>query len=249
MSVPAAHRVLDLIELFAKRRRPMSLTAIARELKLPSSSCHGLIRTLEERGYLVNLKDQGGYYFTKRLKHDVELIFTFNPLPTWIVPALENMRDVADETVLLARMVGTNAVYVEVFESVQSIRYIAQVGDLRPLNASAAGKALLGAIPLGECEALIEQLQMERRNPNTIVEVERLKTDLAESRERGWYSTQGEFLPDVTAISVPIQVSSETYSVVIAGPSERMRQRWNVHVQLMLGLSQRAQLNHDVGSC
>ncbi|KGH21304.1 IclR family transcriptional regulator [Comamonas thiooxydans] len=245
MSVPAAHRVLDLIELFAKRRRPMSLTAISRELKLPSSSCHGLIRTLEERGYLVNLKDQGGYYLTKRLKHDVDLIFTFNPLPTWILPALENIRDVADETVLLARMVGTNAVYVEVFESLQSIRYIAQVGDLRPLHASAAGKALLGARDAASREVLLGQLQLERRNPNTIVDVERLQRDLAESRERGWYSTLGEFLPDVSAIAVPIQVSNEIYSVVIAGPSERMRQRWDVHVQLMQGLLQRAELNHD----
>jgi len=245
MSVPAAHRVFDLIELFAKRRHPMSLTTLTKELKIPSSSCHGLIQTLEKRGYLVNLKDQGGYYLTKRLKHDTDLIFTFNPLPNWIIPALENMRDVADETVLLARLVNTNAVYVEVFESAQSIRYIAQVGDLRPLYASAAGKALLGAKNDEACNALIAQLRMDQRNPNTIADPAQLRCDLTRSRQRGWYCTKGEFLPDVTALAVPLKINDETYSAVIAGPSERMQRRFDMHVELVLNLLEHAQLNQS----
>lgn len=125
----------------------MTVAALAKMLDLPASSCHGLVKTLEDRGYLINLKDQGGYYFTKRLEQHALRIAGYSPLPSWVMPALEEMRDKAAETTLLARLSAGNAVYVEVLESAQSVRYIAQAGDLRPLYASAAGKALLGAVP------------------------------------------------------------------------------------------------------
>ena len=36
-------RTLDLLELFAKEKRPLSLSDIARLLRIPVSSCHDVI--------------------------------------------------------------------------------------------------------------------------------------------------------------------------------------------------------------
>lgn len=243
MTVPAASRVLDLIEAFSKRRRPMNITTLAKAMGLPPSSCHGLVKTLEDRGYLVNLKDQGGYYFTKRLEQHAVRIGGFNPLPGWVLPELEAVRDQADETALLAKLSGQSAVYVEVLESEQSVRYIAQVGDLRPLYASAAGKALLGALPPGEQHELLDRIPLVERNPNTIVSRPALEQDLARSAERGWYMTRGEFLPGVTAVSAPFRIDDELYAIVIAGPSSRMDARLDTHVGLVTGFARRAALS------
>ncbi len=243
MTVPAASRVLDVIEAFSRRRRPMTVAALAKMLELPASSCHGLVKTLEDRGYLVNLKDQGGYYFTKRLEQHALRIAGYNPLPGWVIPTLEKMRDQADETTLLAKLSGGSSVYVEVLESAQSVRYIAQVGDLRPLYASAAGKALLGALPADERAELLARMQLVARNPNTIVTREALEFDIERSIERGWFMTRGEFLPDVTAVAAPVTLSDELYAVVIAGPSGRMAPRLDAHVALLRGFVQRALSN------
>lgn len=229
-----------MIEIFSRRRRPMTVAALAKMLDLPASSCHGLVKTLEDRGYLVNLKDQGGYYFTKRLEQHALRIAGYSPLPSWVIPTLEEMRDKADETTLLAKLSGGSAVYVEVLESAQSVRYIAQVGDLRPLYASAAGKALLGAVPEDEREQLLSRMPLVERNPNTIVTREALELDMQRSIERGWFMTRGEFLPDVTAVAVPVQLSDELYAVVIAGPSARMAARLDAHVELLMAFIQRA---------
>jgi DNA-binding IclR family transcriptional regulator len=93
----------------------------------------------------------------------------FTPLPDWVLPALEKIRDEAEETTLLAKLSGVNAVYLEIFESAQSIRYIAQVDDLRPLYASAAGKSLLGAMSTEDREAVLARIPLVKRNANTIV--------------------------------------------------------------------------------
>lgn len=243
MTVPAAARVLDLIEAFSKRRRPMNISALAKAMGLPASSCHGLVKTLEDRGYLVNLKDQGGYYFTKRLEQHALRIGGFNPLPSWVVPELERVRDEADETALLAKLSGSSAVYIEVLESEQSVRYIAQVGDLRPLYASAAGKALVGALAPAERAAILDRIALVERNPNTIVSRELLERDLATSAARGWYMTKGEFLPGVTAVAAPFQLNDELYAIVVAGPSNRMEARLDVHIGLVTNFARRATLS------
>lgn len=240
MTVPAAARVLDLIEAFARVRRPMTVTGLAKILDLPASSCHGLVKTLEQRGYLIKLAEPAGYYFSKRLEQLAERIGGYDPLPAWVIPELEAMRDQADETTLLAKRAGPNAVYVEVLESAQSVRYIAQVGDLRPLYASAAGKALLGSLPPEERAATVQQIELLKRNPHTIVDRKALLRDLETSVKRGWFKTSGEFLPDVTAVAAPFRLGEEQYAVVIAGPSGRMEPKLTRHAKLLGTFAARA---------
>lgn len=45
--------------------------------------------------------------------------------------------------------------------------------------------------------------------------------------------TSGEFLTDVTAVSVSVELSDELYAVVIAGPSARMTAQLEAHVDLL----------------
>jgi IclR family acetate operon transcriptional repressor len=233
MTVPAASRTLDLIEAFSETRRPMTISALAKHLGLPPSSCHGLVKTLEERGYLMEHKALGGYYFTKRLEKHALRIGGFEPLPAWVLPALSAMRDQSDETVLLAKLSGASAVYVEVLESAQSVRYMAGVGDARPLYASAAGKALLGALPAEERRALVRQLKLVKRNERTIGTQKELLHDIDTSLERGWFMTRGEYLSDVCALAVPLRLGGDDYAVVLAGPLARVEARLQQHVKLI----------------
>ena len=59
--VKTADRTLEVFELFAQERQPLSLSDIARLLQIPISSCHDLVRTLQARGYLYELGPRAGY--------------------------------------------------------------------------------------------------------------------------------------------------------------------------------------------
>jgi IclR family acetate operon transcriptional repressor len=225
MSVPSISRLLDLIEAFSESRRPMTISALAKVLQVPMSSCHAITKTLEDRGYLVELKQQGGYYFTGRLKAHVDRIALFDPLPQYLRPELARLRDTARETVLLAKLSGNRSVYLEVLESDSSIRYIAQVGDTRPLHASAAGKALLGGLQADQRTKLIHSMDLARFNASTLGTPEELAQDIEASIRRGWFMTRGEYFTGVTALAIPLSSNAELYAVVIAGPATRMEQR------------------------
>ena len=61
-------RTLDFLELFAKERRPLSLSDIAHLLSIPISSCHDVVQALQSRGYLYEIAPRAGYYPTMRLQ-------------------------------------------------------------------------------------------------------------------------------------------------------------------------------------
>ena len=157
----------------------------------------------------------------------------FDPLPEWLMPALARLRDACDETVVLAKLTGTSATYIEVLESARSIRFIVRVGDSRPLHASAVGKALLGSLLPEECAARVAQLPLQKRNRHTIDTRADLLADIAQSRARGWFSTSGEFFEDVSAIAAPLTIGDELYAFAVAGPSTRIEALLDKQVVLL----------------
>jgi len=56
MHVKTAGCTLDLFEVFARKKKPLSLSQLARAIGAPVSSCFGIVRTLEARGYLHEVK-------------------------------------------------------------------------------------------------------------------------------------------------------------------------------------------------
>ena len=69
MDVKTASRVLDVLNLFADERRPLTYSEMARLLEIPLSSCHGLLKTMVAHGFLYDFGSRQGYYPTQRLLH------------------------------------------------------------------------------------------------------------------------------------------------------------------------------------
>src|SRR3546814_9656544 len=66
-NVKTALRVIEIIEIFAREAKPLSLSELARHLDAPVSSCLALLRTLTSLGYLYEAGRRQGYYPTGRL--------------------------------------------------------------------------------------------------------------------------------------------------------------------------------------
>ncbi|MGD9941611.1 MAG: IclR family transcriptional regulator [Burkholderiaceae bacterium] len=229
----AARRLLDIIETFARVRRPLNVSELAREIGIPVSTCHGLVKALESRGYLIELRGLAGYYPTQRIEHLGREINRYDVLPAWLPPRLAELRDQSQETVLVAQRAGRGAIYTEMVESNQSLRFIVKVGDTRPLHSTAVGQALLSVLPPAEREATIAQLQLDRRTPATKTSRRALKEALRAGIARGWFATEGDYFSDIGAIAVPVQLGPSFVAVAIAGPLPRMRAAQREHAKAL----------------
>jgi IclR family transcriptional regulator, acetate operon repressor len=221
--VKTADRTLDLLEVFARIKEPLSLSELARQLDCPVSSCHGLIRTMKGRGYLYLLRHRRRYYPTRRLLEIGAEIAAHDPLVERLVPTLEALRARTEETVIVGHRQDDEIVYLHVLEGPQVIRYAASPGDRKPLHSSALGKAFLGVLDDAALATLLDGLALKRVTASTITEADELLADVQRSRRRGYFVTRGENVPDVSAVARTMVVESETLGLCVAGPSHRMK--------------------------
>jgi DNA-binding IclR family transcriptional regulator len=226
-------RSLEVFEAFRQARRPLSLSELARLTDMPVSTCHGVMRALEQRGYLyfVGARDA---YPTRKLWDSADEIRAHDPVERLLEPGLAALRDETDETVILGTRQADAVLYLLVLESGQSIRYSARAGERKPLHSSAIGKVLLGGLSPEALDQWLSRRHLERVTDRTLTGARQLRADLDASRARGWYATRGENVADVMAVAAPLRLGSSVFGVAIAGPLHRMQAAEAKHAKRLL---------------
>lgn len=226
MSVKTALRVFEIIEAFAQEKQPLALSEMARLLDMPVSSCLGLIRTLEERGYLYETGRRQGYYPTGRLLAMAQVIAAHDPVLDRVKPALVELRDGARETVVFGKLrEGGQVVYLEVVDAPQSIRYTTGAGETRPAYANSMGRALLSTLTPEARRDYVKATQLVRLTDSTLTTASALAGELERSAARGWYANLGESIPDLAGIAWPVHIGGRAYAISVAGPRYRIEPR------------------------
>ncbi|HUJ00014.1 MAG TPA: IclR family transcriptional regulator [Usitatibacter sp.] len=228
--VPAAARTLDVLETFRGARRPLSLSELARLTRIPVSTCHGLVRTLEQRGFLYYPSPRE-VYPTRKLLEIARDIDAHDPVVARLRSALTSLRDVTQETVILGMRQDDAALYLLVLDSPHIVRYTADAGEFKPLHSSSIGKTFLGGMTDDALDAWLRSHPPVRVTANTITTARALKRNLQESRDRGYYMTRGENVADVMAIAAPVNAGSAQLAIAIAGPLHRMEEHREKHVE------------------
>lgn len=220
--VKTADRTLDVFEAFQTLKKPVGLSELAATIRAPMSSCHGLVRTLKERGYLYSVGGRRTFYPTKRLLEIAAVISAHDPVLEQLGPLLATLRDKTGETVILGKRQQDSAVYIDVVEGQHTIRYAALPGKITPLHSSAIGKAILGQMTPAEFAKLVRTLPLPKITENTITDVAALVADIQTGRCKGYFVTRGENVADVMAVASIVRRGPDSLGIAVAGPLDRV---------------------------
>lgn len=224
MDVKAARRTMEVFETFAQEQRPLSLTDIVNALGSPMSTCLYLVRTLERLGYLYPVGGKRTIYPTRKLYEVATAIAASEPWIARIEPRLKALRDNSRETVILGKRQDRQVVYLAVYEGPETIRYVARVGDLKPLHSSAIGKALLAAMDEKCLARLLGKISLSSITPSTLTDEASLLENLKQARDRGYTVSRAENVPDVMAVARTLELDGNVYGIALAGPLHRMEE-------------------------
>jgi IclR family transcriptional regulator, acetate operon repressor len=245
--VRAAVRTLDVFETFKEQKRPLSLSEIADEINTPISTCHEIVRTLRDRGYLY-LVNNRSFYPTGRIVACARAIAANDPIVYRLAPALERLRNATGETVILGKLQSDHVVYLAIEEGRQTIRYSANVGDSKPLHSSSIGKATLAQLDEKARAELLSKLELPRVTPNTITARDVLEADLEVGRRRGFFVTCGENVADVMGMAIAIDTGSGPAGIAVAGPLNRMEENFERNALILLDLAQELASKDDAAA-
>ncbi|MDR6539548.1 IclR family transcriptional regulator [Variovorax soli] len=221
--VPAAARTMTLLEVFAREKRELSNSDLARLMDLPESSCSDLLHTLHELGYLLRTARSRRFYPTARLLTVAQEISASDPLYAVGAEACELLRDRTGETGLCGRLENGVVKVIALSEGRHALRYMQHVGDKLALHVSALGKAILA---IGTPEEAARQLRLKPLRvlaSGTLTDLAALEAQVERAREQGWIWVENEGSEGLAALAVAGQIGGETLALSVAGLTDRMR--------------------------
>jgi DNA-binding IclR family transcriptional regulator len=236
--VKSAARTVELLEWLAATHERPTLGGLSAALGIPKSSLRAILRTLADRGWIET--DPTGTRFGLGV-HALLVGAAYVESDDVVALTRSTMDDLAavtGETVHLARLDGTDIVYLAKRESRHPLRLFSAIGRRLPAFATALGKAILAEHEPGQVAAHLPT-PLPRLAPNTIADPTVLARELAATRERGYAvdreeNTEGircwavalpRTSPPVDAISVSVPVLRLTEERGRAIATELLRSR------------------------
>lgn len=217
-------RVMQIVETLSGAAQGLSLAQLALQLGIPKTSLLNHLRVMLGTGY-VALQDARYVLGPAMIRLGIVIAAGSSVLAA-VGPVARRLAQDSGETTLCA-MLDENAreaVYVEVLEGRQPIRYSPAVGARRPLYCTAMGRALLAFQDETFVHRYLADGKLARFNARTVTDRARLATLLAGVRAEHLAVTVGEHTDDVGAIASPIveRQGRVRYSIGLAVPATRL---------------------------
>ena len=233
--VKSADRALTILELLANGA-PLRFIDIADRLDLPRSSVHGLLATLVRRGF-VEFQPATRTYSLGLKAWTVGQAYTgHRDLVGLALPYMEKLARDTGETVQMARLDGTENVYIAIAESPQPMKLVSAVGKRLPAYATGLGKVLLAALDPDELERRLSSLTLQRFTPKTIAELPDLLEEIARVRQQGYATDEEEYIVGCRCLAMPIHnARGEVIAAMsVSAPTPRCGPNWVQEIRAKL---------------
>ena len=221
-SSSTAENVLDVLLLFDASRPELTAEQISRLIGAPRSTTYRYIRTLRDKGFL-EATAHDTFRLGPRLLQFARLAGRQEDVGRIALPFMEELCQKTRETVLLTRLFDGHAVCVERVEAPQAVRITFERGQIQPLHADASSKILLAYISEKRVEDYLP-LPLNAFTPDTVTDLDELKTQLRQIRRQGYCVSEGEVDAGATSVAVPIfgRRGRLVAGLSVAGPTYRM---------------------------
>jgi len=202
-SVQSVERAAAMLRLLAADGGPLGLVQIAEALGLARGTAHGLLRTLEEVGFVEHERPSGRYALAPDLLHLGYPDFDLNEIRSMAMNWADSLAARTGESVRVVAFAGGEAVVAHHVFRADPSRQVLETGSVLPLHASAPGKVLLAFVP-GATRSLAGH-DLDSLTYRTLTDRRLLERAVAEIRDRGWAAEVEEMTPGRAGIAAPVR--------------------------------------------
>jgi IclR family acetate operon transcriptional repressor len=222
--VKSLTRALSILDALAQSNEGLTLTTLAQTVRLPLSTTHRLLTTLQHRRFarfdpLATSWQIGvqafvvGYAFART--RDIVLLAR---------PHMRRLMEESGETVNLYVMSDGEAICMAQVESRQMMRAISRPGGRVMMHHSGAGKAMLAHLPKEEMTRIIRLHGLPRATERTLTTVGSLRADLQAIRSRGFAIDDEEHAVGLRCVAAAVfdELGRPLAGISLSGPTARI---------------------------
>lgn len=194
-------RGMLILDILLQSSHPMTLAAIATEVKLDHSTTLRLLRSLEEMGRVIRVADGKQYLASPSSLRPLFLKHPLEDLRRQADPLVRALAGKIGETVVLVAYVGGQRLVVDVFQAQDSLSPYYSAWLHGPYHASAPGKAFLQTQPRDVQKRLLGPEPFQALTPYTITTEKALYEQLDTTQAKGYVSVRDEYYEGVSAVA------------------------------------------------
>jgi IclR family acetate operon transcriptional repressor len=204
--IQALDRAFLILDIIANSGGEAKLTEIASAAGLNVSTCHHLISTLHNWGYVARGNNSRTYILGSRILHLSAACLRQVDLPRRAQIYIDRLNEQTGESVQLAIMQDTNLVNILRRDSRHAVRVDGGLGGKsNAAHATATGKAILAWLPPIELDRIVAAKGLTSFTPRTITDFDKLTEELRLTRRNGFAIDREEFQPGVVCVGAAIR--------------------------------------------
>jgi DNA-binding IclR family transcriptional regulator len=225
-SAPALERGLAVLELIANARASLTLPEIAKKLKLPKSSVHCLLVTLERQNYLQRNERTARYMFGPKLFSLANVSLSGLKVRQIAAPHMLVLTQRTGLATHLAVLERNEAVLVEKAEPRGVLKLATWLGKRMDLHCTGVGKALLSQMNDDEVARIVCETGLPRHNDNSITSIRKLQQELARGRKLGFFVDDEEDEIGYRCVGAPIfdETGQVAAAISVSGTTLQVRE-------------------------
>ena len=197
---PALEKGLDVLELLASARQPMTLSQISARLERSVSELFRMVQVLEARGYVSPSARGDGFELSNKL---FSLGISRGPSQNLLTSALPLMQSLSEQTrqaCHLAIASDDRMVVIARIETPGDLGFSVRVGYQRPLMHSTSGVVLYAF----QTAKVRDQWRAVLRPQATAQEWQVFETAAERVLAQGHHTAASEYIDGITDISAPV---------------------------------------------
>lgn len=222
--ITSVERSLIMLEVLSNYPEGIGLTELGYKLELAKSTTHRLLKTLKENGYVIQDYKTNDYLLgTKVIELAGSILDNLN-VKNVAKRYLEDLCAIINEVVHLCIHENGEAIYIDKFESDQTIRMHSRIGKRAMMHSTGVGKVLLSGMNQNQVDKIIKAKGLPSMTPNTITNLNDLYERLEKIRVQRYEIDNLENEEGIRCIAGPIydHEGKVVASFSISGPENRM---------------------------
>ncbi len=222
--IQSVERAVDILELFLVTKPELSIKEISEKLDLSKSTVHGIIKTLEHRGYLQQNPEDLKYKPGIKLFELGNFVGKHLDVGKIARPVIKNLVDELNETVHLVSLQRDEIIYIEKVEGSNALTIYSHIGKKAPFHCTSVGKAILAYLNENEVDRILSSYILKPFTDNTMTNIKDIKNDLSSIREKGYAIDDEEIELGLKCIGAPIfnHQGNVIASISCAAPKMRL---------------------------
>lgn len=197
-------RGLLLIEKMAEAGGPLTLSEIAKAMKMTLPTTYRFLYTLQAIDLIEKEADRKAYRITPKVLKLGYGVFKSSELWNTAHPHLLRASQKYGETFNLAILEKDQILYIDRVKTQSILTINLEIGSKLPAYCTSMGRVLLAWLPINEARKRLQLNPREKHTGRTVTDVDKLEEILTHVRRRGFAVNDGELAPELYSAAAPV---------------------------------------------